>query len=267
MSDQEPDAAASEYETVLFAVDEHVATVTLNRPGKLNAFNQRMVDEFRDVWKRVREEDTIHAVVLRAAGERAFCTGTDVDDRIHLTENVWSQEDPGRGLSPKQNRVWKPVIAAVHGMVAGGAFYWLNDCDIVIGADDATFFDPHVSYGMTSALEPIGLARRIPLGEALRWALLGLDERMSAERAREIGLVSELVPYSRLWDRAAELARIIAAKPTAAVQGTVRAIWETHGLDRETAQALGWHYTTIGNPLGTPQVAREGFVKPRWTLR
>ncbi len=57
-------------------------------------------------------------------------------------------------------------------MVAGGAFYWLNDCDIIISADDATFFDPHVSYGLTSALEPIGLARRIPLGEALRWALL-----------------------------------------------------------------------------------------------
>ncbi|MER7691976.1 enoyl-CoA hydratase/isomerase family protein [Streptomyces sp. NPDC097610] len=267
MSDQQPGGTAHGYETVLFEVEGHVATVTLNRPDKLNAFNQLMVDEFRDLWGRVRTDDAVHVVVLRAAGERAFCTGTDVNDRIHLAENVWSQEDPGRGLSPKQNRVWKPVVAAVHGMVAGGAFYWLNDCDIVIGADDATFFDPHVSYGMTSALEPIGLARRIPLGEALRWALLGLDERMSAARAREIGLVSELVPYADLWGRADELARIIAAKPPAAVQGTVRAIWETHGLDREAAQALGWHYTTIGNPLGKPQVSRENFVKPRWTLR
>ncbi|MFD8811579.1 enoyl-CoA hydratase/isomerase family protein [Streptomyces sp. NPDC059627] len=267
MSDQEFSAGERAYETVLFEVADHVATVTLNRPHKLNAFNQTMVDEFRDIWERVRTEDAVHVVVLRAAGERAFCSGTDVDDRIHLAGNVWSQEDPGRGLSPKQNRVWKPVVAAVHGMVAGGAFYWLNDCDIVIGADDATFFDPHVSYGMTSALEPIGLARRIPLGEALRWALLGLDERMSAARAREIGLVSELVPYPELWGRADELARTIAAKPPAAVQGTVRAIWETHGLDREAAQALGWHYTTIGNPLGKPQVSRETFVKPKWTLR
>ncbi|MEU4658406.1 enoyl-CoA hydratase/isomerase family protein [Streptomyces sp. NPDC023723] len=267
MSDQESIAGRRDYETVLFEVADQVATVTLNRPEKLNAFNQTMVDEFRDIWTHVRQEDEIHVVVLRAAGERAFCTGTDVSDRIHMAENVWSQEDPGRGLSPKQNRVWKPVVAAVHGMVAGGAFYWLNDCDIVIGAEDATFFDPHVSYGMTSALEPIGLARRVPLGEALRWALLGLDERMSAARAREIGLLSELVPYPQLWDRADELARIIAAKPAAAVQGTVRAIWETHGLDRETAQALGWHYTTVGNPIGTPQVSRKGFVKPEWKLR
>jgi enoyl-CoA hydratase/carnithine racemase len=255
------------YETVLFDVADHVASITLNRPEVMNAFDQRMVDEFSEIWARVRREDDIHVVVLRAAGERAFCTGVDVSKGITLAENVWSQDDPGRGLSPKQNKVWKPVIAAVHGMVAGGAFYWLNDCDIVIGADDATFFDPHVSYGMTSALEPIGLARRIPLGEALRWALVGLDERMSAQRAREIGLLSELVPYAELWERADQLARLIAAKPPAAVQGTVKAVWETLDLDRETAQAVGFNYTTIGNPVGTAQVSREGFTKPQWTVR
>jgi enoyl-CoA hydratase/carnithine racemase len=255
------------YETVLFEVADHIATITLNRPDKLNAFNQRMVDEFRGIWSRVRADDDVHVVVLRAAGDRAFCTGVDVGEGLEKAANVWSENDPGRGLSPKQNKVWKPVVAAVHGMVAGGAFYWLNDSDIVIGADDATFFDPHVSYGLTSALEPIGLARRIPLGEALRWALIGLDERMSAARAREIGLVSELVPYERLWARADEIARIIAAKPPVAVQGTVKAVWETLDLDRETAQAVGYNYTTIGNPIGKAQVSREGFVKPEWRLR
>ena len=67
--------------------------------------------------------------------------------------------------------------------------------------------------------------------------------------------------------RAAELAEIIAAKPAAVVQGTVRAIWQTHGLDRETAQGIGWHYTRIGNPLGKAEVSRETAVKPTWTLR
>ena len=255
------------YETVLFEVVDHVATITLNRPEVMNSFNQTMIDEFSDIWSRVRRDDDIRVCVLRAAGERAFCTGVDVSQGIEMAENVWSQDDPGQGLGPRQNGVWKPVIAAVHGMVAGGAFYWLNECDIVIGADDATFFDPHVSYGMTSALEPIGLARRIPLGEALRWALIGLDERMSAARAREIGLLSELVPYADLWERADGLARIIAAKPPAAVQGTVKAVWETLDLDRGTAQAIGLAYTTIGNPIGTAQVSRDGFVKPKWTLR
>lgn len=255
------------YQTVLFEVVDHVATVTLNRPDRLNAFNQLMVDEFGELWARVRADDDVHVVVLRAAGDRAFCTGVDVGEGLRKTENIWIKEDPGAGLGPKQNQVWKPVIAAVHGMVAGGAFYWLNEADIVIGSTDATFFDPHVSYGMTSALEPIGLARRIPLGEVMRWALIGLDERMSAERAREIGLVSELVESDQLWARADELARIIAAKPTAAVQGTVKAVWETLDMDRATAQAVGFNYTTIGNPIGMPQVSRDGFAKPKWTLR
>lgn len=272
MPEQAPGADETTYETVLFAVTDQVATITLNRPGAMNAFNKVMVDEIRGLWHRIRADDAIHVAVLRAAGDRAFCTGVDVKEGWGRPVegrpvNPWSGIDPGEGLGAKQNKVWKPVIAAVQGAVAGGAFYLLNEADIIIGADDATFFDPHVSYGLTSALEPIGLARRIPLGEALRWALVGLDERMSAQRALQIGLVSELVPAARLWERADELARVIAAKPAAAIQGTVRAIWETHGLDRETAQSIGSHYPAIGNPLGTGEVSRDGFVKPRWTLR
>jgi enoyl-CoA hydratase/carnithine racemase len=159
------------------------------------------------------------------------------------------------------------VVAAVHGMVAGGALYWLNESDIVICSDDATFFDPHVSYGITAALEPSGLARRVPLGEVLRMTLLGLDERMSATRAREIGLVSEVVPTNALRDRAAELAAIIAAKPPAAIQGSVKAIWESLDMTRTGAQQVGMAYTQIGNPIGTAQVDREGFSRPPWQLR
>jgi enoyl-CoA hydratase/carnithine racemase len=151
--------------------------------------------------------------------------------------------------------------------VAGGAFYWINESDIVICSDDAEFFEPHVSYGLTAALEPIGLARRIPLGEVMRIALMGLDERMSAARALSIGLVSEVVPIAELHDRARSIAAVIAAKPTAAVQGTVRAIWESFDLGRTAALARGMAYTQIGNPLGTAEIDRAGFVRPPWTLR
>jgi enoyl-CoA hydratase/carnithine racemase len=98
--------------------------------------------------------------------------------------------------------------------------------------------DPHVSYGMTAALEPIGLLQRIPLGEVLRMTLLGLDERMSAGQAREIGLVSEAVTREALCPRAAELAAIIAAKPPAAIQGSVKGIWES--LDRQSFTRPAW---------------------------
>lgn len=250
------------YQTILCDTADGVLTVTLNRPSVLNAFNQRMCDEFGRLWASVRADDDIRVVVLRAAGDRAFCTGVDVREGIEMAANVWSQRDPGVALGPKQNQVWKPVVCAVHGMAAGGAFYWINESDIVICSEDATFFDPHVNYGMTAALEPIGLARRVPLGEALRVALLGLDERMSAARALAVGLVSEVTARDELWRRADELARIIAAKPAAAVQGTLRAIWESLDMTRSQALATGLMYTQLGNPVGMAEVDRAGAARP-----
>ena len=98
-------------------------------------------------------------------------------------------------------------------MAAGGAFYWLNESDIIICSEEATFFDPHVTYGMTSALEPIGMTYHMPLHDVLRMVLLGNDERIGAGTALRIGLVSEIVTLDDLWPRAQELAATIAAKP------------------------------------------------------
>jgi len=111
------------------------------------------------------------------------------------------------------------------------------------------------------------LARRVPLGEALRWALIGLDERMSAQRALQIGLVSEVVSREALWDRADQLARIIAAKPPAAIQGTVRAIWESLDSTRTQALRTGLMYPQLGNTIGMPQVDRDSVPRPKPMIR
>ncbi|MFC8432348.1 enoyl-CoA hydratase/isomerase family protein [Streptomyces sp. NPDC057253] len=247
--------------------DDHVLTVTLNRPEKLNAFNQQTLDDFSALWRYAADEDAVHVVVLQAEGERAFCTGVDVVEGIERHTNPFSDLDPGTSLSPKLNRCWKPLVCAVHGMVAGGALYWLNEADIIVAAEDATFFDPHTTYGMVAALEPIGLVRRIPLGEVLRMVLLGNDERMSARRALEIGFVSEVVAGDRLRERAHELAALIAAKPPVAVQGSIRAIWESLDTGRSQALATGLAYTQIGNPVGKAQVDRQAVKKRKYEVR
>lgn len=260
--------APQEFETIIVEVgDDGVATVTLNRPDVLNAFNRQMVAEFEALWRWLRKAKEVRAIVLRAAGDRAFCTGVDVKTWQEDPSDPFHQDDPGAALSPKTNKVWKPLICAVHGMAAGGAFYWLNEADLILASEDATFFDPHVSYGMTSALEPIGLMQRIPLGEVLRIALTGLDERVSAQLAYEIGLVNEIVARDDLHRRAHELAAAMAAKPPAAIQGTVRAIWEALDVGRSTGLTRGLSYTQLGNPLGMAEIDRETFERPAPVIR
>jgi enoyl-CoA hydratase/carnithine racemase len=96
---------------------------------------------------------------------------------------------------------------------------------------------------------------------------MGNDERMSAETALRIGLVSEVVPRERLWARAEEIATLIAKKPPVAVQGSVRAIWEALDLPRSAAMMNALKYTQLGNPIGTAQVDRASVPKSKWTLR
>ncbi len=193
------------FETILLDVDAtaHVATITLNRPESLNAFNRTMCEEMAEAWRIVKLDDSVNAVVLRAAGSRAFSAGLDIKSPYGQPDNVWNHEDPGELLSPKWQKMWKPVVCAVQGMCTAGAFYFVNESDVVICSDDATFFDSHVSAGLVCALEPIGLMRRVGLGETLRIALMGNDERVSADTALRIGLVSEVVSADRLWARAA----------------------------------------------------------------
>jgi enoyl-CoA hydratase/carnithine racemase len=236
---------------------DRVATITLDRPDALNAFDRAMCEEIRSAWLRIKADPAVNAVVLRAAGERAFCAGLDVKKAYGQPDDVWNHEDPGELLSPKWQKVWKPVVCAVQGMCTAGAFYFLNEADVVICSADATFFDSHVTQGMVSALEPVGLMRRIGLGETLRIALSGNDERVCAETALRIGLVSEVVARDQLWARAHEIAAGIASKPAAATQGTVRAIWESLDRPYRAAMEQGLIYTRLGNPIGMAEVQRK----------
>ena len=104
------------FETILLDVDAdaHVATITLNRPDSLNAFNRTMCEEMAEAWRLVKLDDAVHAVVVRAAGSRAFSAGLDIKSPYGQPDNVWNHEDPGEFLSPKWQKMWKPVVCAVH---------------------------------------------------------------------------------------------------------------------------------------------------------
>jgi enoyl-CoA hydratase/carnithine racemase len=272
-----PSANETSFETLDVTVADHVATVVLNRPEAGNAFTAVMQGELRDLWTALRSDDDVRVVVLTGSGDRAFCTGIDRNEpftalgdspALYGTSNNFMYDDPGDWLGPKSNDLWKPVIGAVNGMACGGAFYLLGECDVLIAAEHATFFDPHVTYGMPAIYEPMKMLSRMPFGEVMRMSLTGSTERISAGTALRMGLVTEVVPAADLAGAAAGLAASIAANPPWAVQGTLRAIWAAQDLGplggRSVATAL-LSTATDKDALrsGTEQFTSGGRVEPR----
>ena len=166
------------FETLLYEESDGIAVVTLNRPDVHNAFNQAMQEELGRVWRNLRTNEDVRAIVLTGAGDRAFCTGMDRSDmpssEAAFDFDPFTYEDPGRSIGPRSQGLWKPVIAAVNGMACGGAFYLLGQVDFIIAAEHATFFDPHaVTYGMPAVFEPALMSSRMPFGEVMRMTLMG----------------------------------------------------------------------------------------------
>ena len=272
MTDFDP----SSFETITVEIENNVCWVTLNRPDALHAFDLTMQEEVRATWRALRVLDDVHCAVLTASGDKAFCVGIDRGQdmtamgggQLYGTSNNFMYDDPGDDLGPKACDLWKPVIAAVNGICCGGAFYLIAECDIIIASDNATFFDPHVTYGMAAVYEPMKMLQRMPLGEILRLTLLGNHERMSAETAHRIGLVSDVVSSADLHDAANVLATAIASQPPTAVQASMRAIWAANDLGRESALAMAPAILTTGMDPDALAQGQEAFtsgarIKPR----
>ncbi|MEU6508684.1 enoyl-CoA hydratase/isomerase family protein [Streptomyces sp. NPDC046942] len=227
--------------------DSGVAVVTLNRAGRLNAVDLVMAGQLADVWRGLRFDDSVRAVVLTGSGERAFCTGIDRDVVVPQPSSPYMQDDPLLRIGPKASDLWKPVVAAVRGMACGGAFYLLGECEFVVADPTAVFFDPHTTYGMVSAYESMLLAARMPYGEVARMMLMGTAERISARRAHEVGLVSEVSEEGGALEAAVRCAAVIAGYPAEGVQGTVRALWAAREAGLAQAFAQAPHLIALGN--------------------
>jgi enoyl-CoA hydratase/carnithine racemase len=191
--------------------------------------NSAMRDEFADAWTELDADPAVRVIVHTGEG-RAFQTGVDVSeiasDGVGFERYRRSMEDFDLHFTAWHQQVWKPVITAVNGICAGGGFHWVADADIVIAASDAQFFDPHVSIGQVVALEAIGLLRKVPAEAVMRMAFVGRHERMSAQRAYELGMVSEVVdPPERLREAAQELGEKVARNSPTAMAHTKRALW------------------------------------------
>jgi E-phenylitaconyl-CoA hydratase len=220
----------------------HVATMVLDRPRRGNALIRAMRPVVRAIWKDVRDDPTVRVLIITGAGQKHFCTGLDLvdpDSAGGTSDGTGSVADDV-AWSPLHFAVWKPIICAVNGLVAGGGLHFVADADIVVAGEHVAFMDTHTSVGMVGAVENIALTNRLPLGSVLRMTLMGKEYRMPAARAYQLGLVDELVSPGRELATATEMAELIAKNSPTANRLSKQAVWSAKLDQLGAAQEFGW---------------------------
>ena len=266
-----------EFESILYEVADRVAIITLNRPEQLNALSPAMINELRTAYALAEADEAVWTIIVTATG-RGFCTGADVgeipdDGRVVYDEpylSTYAQWEAPQEGTPPFRTMTKPIVVAVNGICCGAGLDWVTTGDITIASDQATFFDPHVSIGLVSGREVVRLARVLPVNIAMRVALMGRHERMTAQRAYDLGMISEVVEHDRLMERAREIAAIVNRNAPLAVRGTRLAIRKGIDLPLNEAEILA---EAFRERVVRTDDAKEGpaaFMEkrqPNWTGR
>ncbi len=257
------------YETLTITHDGNVATLTLDRPDRMNSFDSTMRGELSRAWNALADDDSVWAIIVTGAGDKAFCTGMDLREPPESARREVAGEEDGRvHITAMDCNVGKPVITAVNGVCAGGGLAFVSDSDITLASSNAYFTDARTGAGQVSIHGTLRLARKIPIEALLRLVMLGRSERVTAERAYEIGLVTEVCAPDELMSRAMEIAQAIASNSPGAVFHSRDAIWNSLNMGLDSALEMGWDVVTEFAHTSTD--AAEGaraFVekrKPEW---
>jgi enoyl-CoA hydratase/carnithine racemase len=209
---------------VTLETNEHIAVVTLNRPESLNAISSAMADELKATFERVAGDDDVWVVVLRAAGERAFCVGADLKERGGFTlEDFYKNREQIKGMFAALRAVPQPVIAAVFGFALGGGFELVLSCDMVVAAEGAKMGLPETRVGLLPAGGGTQLLTR-KVGEARAKELIFRARQIDAHEAQRIGIVNDTTKREDLDDWAMQTARHICGGSPVAVRESKRSI-------------------------------------------
>jgi enoyl-CoA hydratase len=208
---------------ILYEVEDGIATVTLNRPERLNALNPELQEAIQTTMLQFRDDDSALVAILTGSGDRAFCAGADLrafDDRAQAGASAIS-EQPLAGVSPLNFQLgtlelWKPVIAAINGWCLAGGAELAMSCDLRVMADDTFIGLPEAKRGMGAKVATIRLPRLVP--PAIAMEMLFTGENVSADDAYRVGLVNRVVPRDQVMASARELANQIAANAPVTVR-------------------------------------------------
>lgn len=252
-----------------FKIEEHVAYVTLNRPDAMNSLDPDSVSQLTVIWSEVRENEDIRVAVLTGAGEKSFCTGTDMKKTPPPAEcmaSIWLRD--GQPILP-QMKMWKPIIAAINGYCVGGGLEMTLACDIRIASTTAKFGLTEVKVASLAGLNGTQcLPRAIPRAVAMKMLLTGA--MIDAQEALRVGLVSDVVEPAELPGLAKKYADMIAANAPLSVKAAKQAA--LMGLDMPLDHGIAFSHLLWGT-LRDTEDRKEGFQAfsekrtPQWRGR
>ncbi len=258
----------STYETVLYQVEDHVATVTLNRPDVHNAQNDALRRELHQIFTALTIDDDVKVIVVTGAGDRAFSAGADIREFVEPASPVRLRERRKRiEYRAMMDRCAQPIIAAINGFALGGGLELALACDIRIAAENATLGLTEINL----AIIPGGggtqrLPRLIGKGKALEMILTGA--RIPAAEALRLGIVERVVPAGDALKAATELARTIAEKAPIALRYAKEAVVKGLGMSLEDGLRLEGDLSTLLRTTDDRVEGAKAFLekrKPRWT--
>ena len=213
-----------DYQNLLVNVENKIATVTINRPEKLNALNNQVIDELAKVFNSFKDNDDVYVIILTGSGEKAFVAGADISE-LNKLNMISGKEfsEKGQGVFNLIENLNKPVIAAVNGFALGGGSELALSCHIRVASENARFGQPEVNLGIIPGYGGTQrLTRLINSGRAMEYILTG--DMINAEEAYRIGLVNHVYSQAELMEKAKELANKIVSKGQQAIRLAIKSV-------------------------------------------
>jgi enoyl-CoA hydratase/carnithine racemase len=259
-----------EFESLLYGVADHVATITINRPERRNALSWTVMTELRHAFAQAKADADVRVVVLTGAGDKAFSAGADLSGMAAGAGFVDLHEARGE-LARLFREVWelgKPTVARVRGYALAGGFGVALMCDVVIASDDAVFGTPEIDVGLWPMMITVPLLRSMPPKVALELMMTG--RRVSGEEAARIGFVNRAVPVDELDAAVAEVTTALASKSPAVMKLGRDAFYAVLDVDAEHALRLlqaGLTLVTQTEDAGEGIAAFQEKRPPEWRGR
>jgi enoyl-CoA hydratase/carnithine racemase len=265
-NNHEEDQMSTNFKEILYEVRDRVATITINRPDRMNALTKSGEEEMKGAFRLCQDDDDIRVLVITGAGRRGFSTGLDVSNLIEVEGKLPTVDPghplptPGAGGVPRAllNIVEKPVIAAVNGACAGAGYCLAMAADVRIGSENARFICAYLRRSLVAGGETWFLPRIAGLGAAM-YHILNADE-IGAEEAYRLNLLSKIVPADALADETFAFASKIAGFDPTVVKFTKRAIRKSLTESFDSVMEYVGYARRVTTPTGAGRNAMEAFL-------